>query len=188
MKLFLGLDDFLIDFGFEPIAHRIQRLTGKITNFSLSRAFSMVNSLILIAEVAVSPSFSLWNKSIISFLLILFSLAYLLYIRMIEKTHKEGMVSRARLEQRGPRIFWLMWFLFITLPLEILAPSDEFIGALILAFWSTYLVSLYFLACTPLPPKKSLLKVWYERGLTALNDLLAPAPIPIPSGTRRSST
>lgn len=176
-------DNFLIDRVFEPIAHKLQKLTG-VTNFKLTLFFYRISVALLILFLVFFSESLVVNSILIPLLIV----AYFLGIKEIEtdeKNHKLGMVSRARYYKRFSRlfsIFYLIGYVSAGLIMGISGHSFSEIYDLeriiMLYVWISIALTHYFYACTPLPPAQSILRKMWNSVLTELNDWLVGTPQP----------
>ncbi len=188
--IILGLDALILDGIFQPFAHWFQKLTGKDC-FFLART----SSFVLLTTGLISDSFEqnhLRSPVIIAFstpmTLMIFFVAWsciALSQRFMDKAN-EGQAAAVgnpvRHMSRSVRMVVVgFWFLESRLLVSvILHPTiGESAGRLYLP---CVIAILYFVACTPLPPAKSKIRVLLEKARSYLASVREPDLQPEPAG------
>lgn len=165
--MFRSIDDFLIDKVFQKISNKFQILTGK-TCFSLARYFwlslAIIYCLFFYLGYERDNPISLY---IIFFVFTIWIISFCLYrvsdLLKVEKEIEnfeltENTVNIRRLTHFMSRIVITILWTYYLICLSIFLPEniiDTVIGFSLSISW---VCSIYFEACTPLPPCKSKVK------------------------------
>lgn len=180
------IDNYLIEFWFQPFAHKFQKLTGK-DNFSLSY------HCCFIFWIAINITCVLGKASWLILLIINFiSADHAVLIFLINWKYKKESVAKEVLHQNSYRLNWgaklkrtVLFVLGSIMLAEIVfsAPRHFCRGETLIVTIICSFVSLhYFIACTPLPPQSGLIKKWFRAGIEFTRNLGSRSgePIPVP--------
>lgn len=168
------IDGWLIDKIFQPISNKLQRLTGRDC-FSLAKAI-----LILIFPLlAIGTALSSAHLSIYLMLgLSVLGTIYLAIPKLKRKFEHTGCMNPERIN--GLSRFLRIINIIVTSRVSFLVATTndrEWVVVLLIG-WAN-VASLYFLACTPLPPCKSWAGKLLEKLKAAVSGIATPAPEPV---------
>ena len=135
MDVVYKADDWLIDRVFQPVVWRLEYYTGK-NNFWLAR---MVLVLFPATSVAVFPPINMFGI-LITVMVLLFTGQKYVYTLFLESFQNKRFSLAVRYMTRPQRIIGVP---FLFLPQIIL---------LLTLGWLGFMVYLYILACSPMPP------------------------------------
>ena len=179
-------DNKLLD-AVEWISHRIQRLTGKDCFWLAELCALALLGIIVIGtgcQIAVAGSGAeIANDLIFAFI----SSGVLLWfchslLRKREKNWRENpqFLNRSRADSfdQALRLMWLFFSYCNTRDAWMDGTIDSWVWA---AYSIIMAAFLYLIACTPLPPRKNLVRKWLEKAQEALAPSSDALPDPVPS-------
>ena len=187
----MKLDDLLFDCVFQPFAHWFQRMTGK-DNFFLALLCSLLATLTLVCvDTLLGDSFGYIIDTVFG-MSFTFTTTALQKQYMKENTNKDSLTFNSLRRNPGRKIMRVIWVIFtlnhtlVLIDWVLFNPSAVRICYISLTevFFVGLLGHFYFLACTPLPPRKSKIGEMARSLGNKLKEALtqpgglAPAPTP----------
>ena len=187
MSIIVFVDLFLIENVFERFAHWFQRLTGK-TNFWLAN----VSLLLIIFTVGMDSALDVAQGNMFgAFCLTFFSAITVPIFRfatyIAERRSVPGMRNGSAID---PISIFIRIAIFLIPGLYEISPvitdmtSQMPLSIRVIGHWVDLVQScgficfFYFMACTPLPPRKSKMKQWAEKLSETWSSIWEPSPQP----------
>ena len=183
------IDDYLIEFWFQPLAHKFQRLTGK-DNFFLTKFCFILHWLSSISAGYLQSKKSSEIYGWSTFLIIIL----LLWTYSSQRNYRDASGNsplRAMNPQRwyplnkGLRtiivVFAIQIIFCVHIP-HILDDGTQLLGCVGLTSELSLSSGYYLIACTPLPPGTGLFRKWLDSAVGFIKSLGSNAsqPMPVP--------
>lgn len=158
----MKIDDLLFDYVFQPFAHWFQRMTGK-DNFFLALICGLLATLTLVCvDTLLGNSFgyiidAMFGMSF-TFTTVVSQKQYLK-----ENANKDSLTFNSFRRNPGRKMMRVIWAIFtfnhtlVLIDWVLFNPSTVriYYSSLMEVFFVGLLSHFYFVACTPLPPRKS---------------------------------
>ena len=175
--MLFSFDQWLLD-KFEQFSHKSQLWIGK-NCFWWARLTLILYFLFLIIPKPLYVEGETWKLLLrIRPFAVMVGLAGLFVMRKEIKEIEKKLSKLVGGYINAQRLNWKLRILIIliTLVVSIIGPLETVWYLCAICFVST----MYFMACTPLPPAPSKLKEWLKNKLLAVKKLFAPIPQPVP--------
>lgn len=155
-------DDFLLDGIFQKISNSIQKLTGK-SCFSIAK-YCFFISAVFAAYTSVSRLLSHESPRILDLIDVVVGLWFVFMQRQKERRHVNESLQSVTGNIERLKFFWLRSIctldaIFLVWHYSMRSTNQMFFREV---DYIAFAVALYFSACSPLPPAKSLIKMWLE--------------------------
>ncbi len=172
-------DDWIFDnklFGFQSNSNRFQELTG-LTCFWLAKWSIIVWCFAMLLMDILNGSFFRFPDNLFDFFIFAVSVGVVCSLEYKDKnwTHN-GLMNESRPNNILERVLFTTVLTFFVL--LWITGFVSLLGAVVSVLTIAY---FYFSACTPLPPSKSKVQIWYEKQLASLDKCATPAPESLPA-------
>lgn len=160
----------------EKYLHWLQKTCGRDC-FWLAHACLIMHGLMMTLFVFLSQEYAM-------LLWMLIQSMHILVKWIKEQAYKDlkcGLANQEKLRV-GPRLFQVCGQIYCHSALFLLSLTFLKSSVVLLILCGVFFLVLfyYFIACDPLPPAKSKVKIWLENFAEKAKEILSPAPQPIP--------
>lgn len=177
------IDKFLLGKVFQPLSERIQDWTG-LTCFRVARILNLctfITLLCLCIFLVVVLPFIAFKIMISSAFLIAYGLPLLVNLLMAKKYEA---ICKSMAQHGNPAVIEFLMYrkkcvvIFILIFLGNFIPNTGILMATISVYHFFDLLFMYFLSCTPKPPRKSKVKKLVESVVEKMKEVFDPVPEP----------